>query len=105
MSFVAGLRKSQLPQKFAELIKPMASVLEKTDVELARVEIGIQRIVDDEPQVRLLMTIPTSASSLPPFSSRSSTMLAAFAMHTRSAHISAWCHPRRARATDVDSEP
>ena len=58
MSFVAGLRKSQLPQKFAELIEPMASVLEKTDVELARVEIGIQRIVDDEPQVRLLMTIP-----------------------------------------------
>jgi transposase len=52
---------------------------------LARVEIGIQRMIAEEPKVKLLMTTPNVSVIV----AGSSTRPAAFAMRTRLAHISA----------------
>lgn len=56
--FVSKLRKLKLPPGLQELIAPMAEVLEKVDLELATAELRLQRIVDEDPQIKLLMTVP-----------------------------------------------
>ena len=57
-SFVSNLRKTKLEQSLQDLIKPIAEVLEKIDVELARAEIRLQSIVEQDPKIQLLMTVP-----------------------------------------------
>jgi transposase len=56
--FVTHLRKATLTRGLRELIEPMAEVLEKTDLELTRAEVRLQRIVEDDPRIKLLMTVP-----------------------------------------------
>jgi transposase len=55
--FAPHLRKAKLDRSFRELIEPMVQVLENVDLELARAEVRLQRIVEEEPKVKLLMTV------------------------------------------------
>jgi transposase len=56
--FVTRLRKAELEQGLRELIEPMVQVLENVDMELARLELRLQQFVEDDPQIKLLMTVP-----------------------------------------------
>jgi transposase len=56
--FVSHLRKAKLDQSLQQLLEPIAEVLEKIDIELARAEIRLQRIVEEDPKIKLLMTVP-----------------------------------------------
>jgi transposase len=57
-AFVSHLRKTKLDQGLQELIEPMSQVLEKVDADLARAEIRLQSIVEKDPKIQLLMTVP-----------------------------------------------
>lgn len=57
-NFVAHLRKMKLDSALQELMEPMAQVLEKIDVDLARAEVRLQRSVEQDPKIQLLMTVP-----------------------------------------------
>jgi transposase len=56
--FVSHLTKSKLTPSLQELIAPMVEVLEKVDLQLASAELRLQRIVEKEPKIQLLMTVP-----------------------------------------------
>jgi len=56
--FVSHLRKAALAQPLREQLEPIVKALETVDVELAKIELRLQRIVEDDPQIQLLMTVP-----------------------------------------------
>jgi transposase len=56
--FVSRLGKSKLTPSLQALIAPMVEVLEKVDLQLASAELRLQRIVENEPKIQLLMTVP-----------------------------------------------
>lgn len=57
--FVAHLRKANFEAGLRELLEPLAEVVEKVDLELARAEVRVQCIAEQDENIRLLMTVPS----------------------------------------------
>jgi transposase len=57
-SFVSHLRKLKLDQDLQDLIEPIAQVLEKVDLEIARAELRVHKIAEEDQKIKLLMTVP-----------------------------------------------
>lgn len=57
--FVARLQSAALTTSLRELIAPMAEILERVDQQLATTELRLQRIVEEDPKIKLLMTVPS----------------------------------------------
>jgi transposase len=57
-NFVSNLRKASLDESIRAQLEPLAQVVEKVDLELARAEVRLQSLVDQDERIRLLMTVP-----------------------------------------------
>jgi transposase len=57
-NFVSKVKQVQLQAGQRELIDPLLHIVEKVDLELAQAERRLQAIVEGEPTIRLLMTVP-----------------------------------------------
>ena len=57
--FVSRLRRAPLDPAQRELIEPLTSIIEKVDLQLAQAERHLQAIVENDAQIRLLMTMPS----------------------------------------------
>ena len=57
-NFVSKVKQVQLQAGQRELIEPLVHIVEKVDLELAQAERRLQAIVEGEPTIRLLMTVP-----------------------------------------------
>ena len=58
-NFVAKLKKASLESRQRELVEPLLHVVEKVDLELAQTERRLHAIVEEDSQIRLLMTMPS----------------------------------------------
>jgi transposase len=56
--FVSKLKQAPLEPRHRALIEPLAHIVEKVDLELAQAERRLQAIVEADPSIRLLMTVP-----------------------------------------------
>lgn len=57
-NFVSNLRKANLAESIRTQLEPLSQVVEKVDLELARAEVRLQSVVDQDEKMRLLMTVP-----------------------------------------------
>lgn len=102
-SGVRHLDKAKLPRNLQVLIAPMVAVSKQ--VRSLKAELRLQRIVEEEPKVQLLMTVPGVNVQSQPSLFRLSMTRIDLPMLIRSVPTSVSCHRRIALVIAADSEP